>query len=91
MNLNSLVSLGQEEAKSLACLLECPCLVFELLSEETLVNADLSPTKSRGNFLSDHSLAFLRWGFMNLETNPDFIFLVVAEMVRCSDAEFMAF
>ena len=49
MDLNSSIGLEQEEAESLAYLLECPCSIFELLSEETLVNADLSPTEPEGN------------------------------------------
>ena len=56
MDLNSLVHLEQEEAKSLDCLLECLCSISELLSEETLVNADLSPTEPGGNSHLDLSL-----------------------------------
>ena len=50
-DLNSPISLRQEEAKNLAHLLECPCSTFELLEEEALVNAGLSPTKPGGNSL----------------------------------------
>ena len=62
MDLNSLVGLGQEEAESLAHLLECPCSASELLEEEALVNADLSPMELEGDSLLDLSLAFSRWG-----------------------------
>ena len=51
MDLNSLVGLGQEEAENLTRLLECACSASELLEEETLVNAGLSPTGPEGNFL----------------------------------------
>ena len=60
MDLNSLVGLGQEEAESLAHILECPSSASKLLEEETLVNASLSPMEPRGNFLLDLSLTFLK-------------------------------
>ena len=60
MDLNSPIGLGQEEAESLAHLLECPYSAFELLEEEALVNASLSSTKLGGNSLLVLSLAFLR-------------------------------
>ena len=41
MDLNCPVSLGQEEAESLAHILECSSSAFELLEEETLVNVNL--------------------------------------------------
>ena len=56
-----------------------------------MVNAGLSLTEPEGNSLLDLSLAFPKWGFMSSETNPDFVFLAVDKMVRCSDAKFMAF
>ena len=60
MELNSLVGLGQEEAKNLALLLECPCSAFELLEEEALMNVGLSPMETRGNFLWTFGAAFSR-------------------------------
>ena len=59
-DLNSPVDLGQEEAKNLAHLLECPCSASELLEEEALVNVGLSLTELGGNFLWTFSMAFPR-------------------------------
>ena len=50
-DLNSPVGLGKEEAENLTRLLECACSAFELLEEETLVNAGLSPAEPEGNSL----------------------------------------
>ena len=58
-DLNSPVGLEQEEAKNLACLLKCLCLVFELLHEEALVNASLSLVEPRGNSCSNFGLVSL--------------------------------
>ena len=49
MDLNSPIGLGQEEAENLTRLLECACSTSELLEEESLVNAGLSPAESEGN------------------------------------------
>ena len=62
-NLNSLVGLEREEAESLDCLLECPCLIFELMSEETLVNASLSSVELEGNSRSNLGLVSLERSF----------------------------
>ena len=60
-DLNSLVDLGQEEVESLTHILGCPSSAFELLEEETLVNAGLNLVELKGNSLLDLSLAFSRW------------------------------
>ena len=56
MDLNSSIDLGQEEAKNLVHLLECPCSASELLEEEALVNAGLSLTELGGNSCSNFDL-----------------------------------
>ena len=58
MDLNGPIGLSQEEAENLAHLLEFPCSASQLLEEEALVNASLSPTKLGGN-----SLWTLVWPF----------------------------
>ena len=59
-DLNSPIGLGQEEAESLAHILECPSSAFELLEEETLVNVGLSLEEPEGNSILDLSLIFLK-------------------------------
>ena len=60
-DLNSSVGLGQEEAEILTHLLECVCLASELLEEETLVNAELSPVEPKGN-----PFGLSIWSFRNV-------------------------
>ena len=57
-DLNRLVGLGKAEAESLVHILRCSSSAFELLEEETLVNAGLNPTEPGGNSLLDLSLTF---------------------------------
>ena len=90
-DLNSPMGLGQEEAKNLTHLLECLCSASELLEEEALVNADLSPTELEGNSLWTFGMVISRWVYKFRLIPTSFFFLAVTEMVRCSDAEFAAF
>ena len=60
MDLNSSMGLGQDEVENLTHLLECSSLASELLEEEALVKAGLSPMEPRGNSLWASGIVILR-------------------------------
>ena len=53
-------NLSDEERESLKYLLECPTLISDLLCEEALVNAGLSPMEPRGHSYLDFSFPWLK-------------------------------
>ena len=68
-DLNRHVSLVREEEESLAYLLQCSTSASDLLREETLVNAGLSPTEPTGNSRLALALFSLHRQKYRFETN----------------------